>query len=441
MPQILNGLKKNEFIFLLQPQYELNTRKIIGAEALVRWNHPALGEISPAVFIPVLENNGYITKLDQKIWEDVCAMIRRWIDEGIKPLAISINVTKTDLLAMDVVEIFDELLKKYRIPPKYLNIDIAENAYKEVYGIVSEVEKSLQQKGFRIALDGFDGDYMGLHSVGEIGADVLKLDLRSLNKEKKSGSVQDVFDRAKTLRLTLTAEGIESMEQLSLLRKCGCTEGQGYVFSRPLSIEEFENPKGRTGCMRRRRKDQNGEYNYWQPATDMMTGLVFVLMLIVALLGLYLLSDYTGYKYDETEGVEETTAQETRPDDDGWSWKEYKGNGDHEDVGDGAGDGGGSGQEQPIIQTGGGGYGDEGIKSAVFTELVDDETDRIIPDEGVRFELYRTDWGLQNGMGALQILNTYYPEKISYREYETTEEGVFYLPEKSTRRLFLPGIK
>ena len=182
--------------------------------------------------------------------------------------------------------------------------------------------------------------------------------------------------------------------------------------------------------MRRRRKDQNGEYNYWQPATDMMTGLVFVLMLIVALLGLYLLSDYTGYKYDETEGVEETTAQETRPDDDGWSWKEYKGNGDHEDVGDGAGDGGGSGQEQPIIQTGGGGYGDEGIKSAVFTELVDDETDRIIPDEGVRFELYRTDWGLQNGMGALQILNTYYPEKISYREYETTEEGVFYLPEK-----------
>ena len=81
---------------------------------------------------------------------------------------------------------------------------------------------------------------MGLHSVGEIGADVLKLDLRSLNKEKKSGSVQDVFDRAKTLRLTLTAEGIESMEQLSLLRKCGCTEGQGYVFSRPLLIEEFE---------------------------------------------------------------------------------------------------------------------------------------------------------------------------------------------------------
>lgn len=116
-------------------------------------------------------------------------MIRRWIDEGVKPLAISINVTKTDLLAMDVVEIFDELLKKYRIPPKYLNIDIAENAYKEVYGIVSEVEKSLQQKGFRIALDGFDGDYMGLHSVGEIGADVLKLDLLQPGIKRRRAAV------------------------------------------------------------------------------------------------------------------------------------------------------------------------------------------------------------------------------------------------------------
>lgn len=240
MPQILDGLKNHEFVFLLQPQYELNTKKIIGAEALVRWKHPALGEISPAVFIPVLERNGYITKLDQKIWEDVCQMIRGWIDEGIRPLAVSVNVTKTDLLAMDVVEIFDDLLKKYKIPPKYLNIDIAENAYKEVYGIVTETEKALQQKGFRVALDGFDGDYMQLHALGTIGADVLKLDLRSLDKEGKSNTVQEIFEQAKTLRIMLAAEGIESMEQLAVLRKCGCTEGQGYVFSRPLSVEEFE---------------------------------------------------------------------------------------------------------------------------------------------------------------------------------------------------------
>lgn len=176
--------------------------------------------------------------------------------------------------------------------------------------------------------------------------------------------------------------------------------------------------------MRKRKKNQDGEYNYWQPATDMMTGLVFVLMLIVALLGLYLLSDYTGYDHEETEAAQETT----QPPDDGWSWKEDRGDGDHEDTGDGNGDGGGSGTEQPIIQTGGGGYGDEGIKSAVFTELVDDETDRIIPEADVRFELYKTDWDLQNG--ALQILNTYYPEKIAYREFATTDEGVFYLPEK-----------
>ena len=97
------ALATGQFEVYLQPKYQIRDGRLAGAEALVRWNHPALGEISPAVFIPVLENNGYITKLDQKIWEDVCAMIRRWIDEGIKPLAISINVTKTDLLAMDVV--------------------------------------------------------------------------------------------------------------------------------------------------------------------------------------------------------------------------------------------------------------------------------------------------------------------------------------------------
>ena len=102
MPQILDGLRKNEFTFFLQPRYDLNTRRVVGAEALVRWNHPVLGVISPAVFIPVLENNGYITKLDQYIWEEVCKAIRVWIDAGVRPVPIAVNVTKTDILAIDV---------------------------------------------------------------------------------------------------------------------------------------------------------------------------------------------------------------------------------------------------------------------------------------------------------------------------------------------------
>lgn len=174
---------------------------------------------------------------------------------------------------------------------------------------------------------------------------------------------------------------------------------------------------------RKRRNEPESEYNFWQPATDMMSGLVFVLILIIALLGLYLLSDYTGY--EEAPSSSEQAASSHVDDDDGHgSWY-------HDDQhGTGSGDGDGDGKyDEQIIQSGGGGYGEDGIKTAVFVELIDDETERRIQEQGVRFELYRTDTThLQNG--TLQTLNTYYPEKINYREYATTEEGVFYLPEK-----------
>ena len=101
MPQILNGLQNHEFTFYLQPRYDLNTQKIIGAEALVRWIHPKLGMVAPSVFIPVLEKNGYITKLDQYIWNQICAKMRQWIDAGIRPVPISVNISKTDIMALD----------------------------------------------------------------------------------------------------------------------------------------------------------------------------------------------------------------------------------------------------------------------------------------------------------------------------------------------------
>lgn len=160
------------------------------------------------------------------------------------------------------------------------------------------------------------------------------------------------------------------------------------------------------------------KFNFWQPATDMMSGLVFVLILVIALLCLYILHDYTGY--------EEYPASSYYEDDwDGWDDDWGGGWG-----GWGGGDGDGDYDEEYIPTAGGGGmYPDEGVKSAVYVELVDDETDRPIPEAGIRFELYRTDnTTLQEG--TLQQLNTYYPEKITYREYATREDGTFYLPEK-----------
>ena len=246
MPQILDGLKKGEFVFYLQPRYELNTRKIVGSEALVRWNHSTLGVLSPSVFIPVLESNGYITKLDQYIWEDVCRTIRKWIDAGIHPLPVSLNVTKTDILAMDVAKFFMDMLEKYRIPPKYLDISIAESAYLQTHGAVSEAESRLMQAGFRVIVDGFNGDYLALDSAGRMSTDVLNLDLRYFGEGQKLENLSGVFERARQLHLTVFAEGIENMEQLTALRKCGCTEGQGFYFSKPLSVKAFEE-KMKTG--------------------------------------------------------------------------------------------------------------------------------------------------------------------------------------------------
>ena len=174
---------------------------------------------------------------------------------------------------------------------------------------------------------------------------------------------------------------------------------------------------------RKRRQDPDAEYNFWQPATDMMSALVYVLLLIIALLGLYLLSNYTGLEAPSSSSEEAASSGWHDDDYDGW----HDGGAD-DDPGDGDGR-----YDQQIIQTGGGGggggYDEDGVKAAVFAELIDEETERRIQEAGVRFELYRTDTAhLING--SLQTLNTYYPEKISYREYETTGEGTFYLPEK-----------
>ncbi len=240
MPQILQDLKDGKFVFFLQPCFELSTRKIVGAEALVRWDHDKLGMVSPAMFIPILESNGYITKLDQYIWERVCNTIRRWIDQGMRPVPLCINVTKTDILAIDIVEFFTNMLKKYRIPPQSLEIDIAENAYLQSGNAVVETEAKLRQNGFRVAVDGFDGDYISLNSIDGLNADFVKFDLRHFTGNQNQNALNGVFDQARKLQLNLTVEGIENMEQMTMLRKCGCTQGQGFYLSKPMPVAEFE---------------------------------------------------------------------------------------------------------------------------------------------------------------------------------------------------------
>lgn len=237
MPQILAGMQKKEFTCYLQPRYDLNTNKIVGAEALVRWNHAKLGMVAPSVFIPMLENNGYITKLDQYIWDLICGKIREWIDDGIHPVPISVNISKTDILALDVFEIFSNLIQKYRISPRYIEFDIAQNAYLEAGNIVAEFERKAHEKGFKIVVDGFRGDFFALRSGNtEPMADAYKLDLRFCKEE----NIASVAGQAMELRIPLVAEGIESVKQMAMLRKNGISEGQGFYLSKSIPMDKFE---------------------------------------------------------------------------------------------------------------------------------------------------------------------------------------------------------
>lgn len=243
MPQITEGLKKGEFTFYLQPRVDLNTRKFVAAEALVRWQHETLGLLTPSVFVPLLEKNGFITRMDAYIWEDVCKTIRRWIDAGNRPIPISLNISKTDLLAMDVAGFFEEMLSRYRIPPRSLELEIAKNAYVQNPGTTKDVAGTLRRLGFKVIMDGFDGDYISVNMLENAETDALKLDLRFMS-DQADNELQVIFEQARKLNIEMMAEGIENTEQISNLKKAGCSVGQGYYFHKPMSIQTFEEASG-----------------------------------------------------------------------------------------------------------------------------------------------------------------------------------------------------
>ncbi|MGN0996576.1 MAG: EAL domain-containing protein [Candidatus Ventricola sp.] len=239
MPEILSGMKNDEFTFYLQPRVELKSRKIISAEVLVRWRSERFGLLSAAEFVPVLERNGYITRLDQHIWEKVFATIRRWTDSGGRPVPLAINVSKTDVLAMDTAAYFASQLERYRIPPRCVQLEISRSAYVETPIATMEVEAALRRQGFRVAIDGFDGDYIALNMLERTQADALNLNLNYL-RAKDQGTLEAIYSQARKLKAEIMAMGIESTEQVAHLRRAGFTEGQGVYYYKPMSIEEFE---------------------------------------------------------------------------------------------------------------------------------------------------------------------------------------------------------
>lgn len=246
MPEIREGLQNGEFIFYVQPKFELNTKQVIGGEALVRWEHHEMGLISPSYFMPMLERNGFIVRLDTYLWEQVFKTIRVWIDAGYRPMPISVNISKTDILAMDLSDWFGSMLRKYRIPPRYVELEFAENAYLECETAAKEAETQLRQRGFRVIVDGFHGDLMELKMLKNTQADAVKVDLRNIKGKdgKNADAIRDVVTKLKMMDMSLVVGNVESAEQAAVLRSLGCTEGQGFYFSQVLPLSEYEKTLG-----------------------------------------------------------------------------------------------------------------------------------------------------------------------------------------------------
>ncbi len=238
----IDAIKNNEITFYLQPQYHIFTKQIVGAESLSRWFK---GDkiISPAEFVPVLEKYGFITDLDKYIWEEVCKFQRDWIDNGHKPVPISVNVSQVDIFTIDIFEYFVELVKKYNLPTNLIKIEITESAYSEESNVVVDVVSKLRCYGFTVIMDDFGSGYSSLNMLSNLKLDVIKLDAKFISFDgditKGIHILESIVDMTKTIAVPLIVEGVETKEQIDFLEGLGCRYVQGYYFNRPMPKDDF----------------------------------------------------------------------------------------------------------------------------------------------------------------------------------------------------------
>ena len=239
------ALKNHEFCFFLQPKCNSMTRAIVGMEALVRWNHPTRGCVQPSEFMPLLENTGLITRLDQYIWEAVCQTLQKWQASGSNLVPVSVNVSVVDIVNLDVPQIFSDLVEKYQLEPKLLLAEITETMLAENSSVVENAIQGLHRKGFSVMMDDFGSGYSSLNMLKDTNVDAIKLDMKliDMNQQNRSKGVQiveSVVDMAHRLNLPIIAEGVETPEQVSMLQAADCLYTQGYYFYKPMPVENAE---------------------------------------------------------------------------------------------------------------------------------------------------------------------------------------------------------
>lgn len=242
--QVNRAITEEQFVVYLQPKVDLRTGMAFGAEALVRWNHPQKGLLLPGDFIPVYERNGIIVRLDQYMWDKVCQLLRKWLNEGKMPKPVSVNVSRVNIYNPHLIEDFKNLIVKYQIPPELLNLELTESAFVEDQDLVMETMKKLHALGFRIMMDDFGSGYSSLNILKDMELDYLKIDMKFLQNQEGNDRgekvLTSVIRMAKWLQIPSIVEGVETKEQAELLRDIGCEYAQGYYFAKPMTVEAYE---------------------------------------------------------------------------------------------------------------------------------------------------------------------------------------------------------
>ncbi len=238
-----NALKENQFYINIQPIVSTDNTEIISAEALVRWNHPTLGFISPGVFIPLFEKNGFITKLDRYVWRKVCEFLSFNKNSGVNNVPISVNVSRVNFYDVDLCQYIIELIEEFHIEPELLKLEITESAYTDNPSQLLSIMSIFQAKGFKILMDDFGSGYSSLNMLKEVPVDILKIDMKFIedmeDSERSCNILFSMIQMGKSLNMDIVAEGVETKRQFELLSSMGCDYIQGYYFSKPVSENDF----------------------------------------------------------------------------------------------------------------------------------------------------------------------------------------------------------
>lgn len=239
------ALENGEFKMYLQPKFDLRTGRLSGAEALVRWIRGDGKVIYPGQFIPIFESNGFCAVLDMYMTEQVCRLIRKWLDQGIRPIPVSVNHSKILFYETDYVGRMEKLIEKYETPARWITLEILEGLAMENIDKLNQVIASLKEIGFRISMDDFGSGYSSLNTLGKLDIDELKLDkgfmegIDGTDQQKQKIILEHIIMISRSLEISTVAEGIETKENEQMIQELGCDFGQGYYYCRPIPAEEF----------------------------------------------------------------------------------------------------------------------------------------------------------------------------------------------------------